>query len=34
MENMAAKGSSAGTLALMHVLAAATDVGLLTRLGR
>jgi Family of unknown function (DUF6069) len=29
-----ATGSSAGTLALMHVLAAATDVGLLTRLGR
>jgi Family of unknown function (DUF6069) len=27
-------GSSAGTLALMHVLAAATNVGLLTRLGR
>ena len=29
-----ATGSSAGTLALMHVLAAATNVGLLTRLGR
>ncbi len=29
-----ATGSSAGTLALMHVLAAATDVGLLTRLDR
>ncbi len=27
-------GSSAGTLAFMHVLAAATNVGLLTRLGR
>jgi uncharacterized protein DUF6069 len=27
-------GSSAGTLASMHVLAAATNVGLLTRLGR
>jgi hypothetical protein len=29
-----ATGSSAGTLAFMHVVAAATDVGLLTRLGR
>jgi hypothetical protein len=29
-----ATGSSAGTLALMHVVAAATNVGLLTRLGR
>ncbi|HYZ05014.1 MAG TPA: DUF6069 family protein [Rubrobacter sp.] len=29
-----ATGSSAGTLALMHVVAAVTDVGLLTRLGR
>lgn len=29
-----ATGSSAGTLALMHVLAAATNVGPLTRLGR
>jgi hypothetical protein len=29
-----ATGSSAGTLALMHVLAAATNVGLLTGLGR
>src|SRR3712207_773746 len=29
-----ATGSSAGTLALMHVLAAITNVGLLTRLGR
>ena len=29
-----ATGSSAGTLALMHVLAAATNVGLFTRLGR
>ncbi len=27
-------GSSAGTLAFMHALAAATNVGLLTRLGR
>jgi hypothetical protein len=27
-------GSSAGTLALLHELAAATNVGLLTRLGR
>jgi Family of unknown function (DUF6069) len=27
-------GSSAGTLAFIHVLAAATNVGLLTRLGR
>ena len=27
-------GSSAGTLAFMHVLAAVTNVGLLTRLGR
>jgi hypothetical protein len=29
-----ATGSSAGTLALMHVVAAITDVGLLTTLGR
>jgi len=29
-----ATGSSAGTLALMHVVAAATNVALLTRLGR
>lgn len=29
-----ATGSSAGTLALMHLVAAVTDVGLLTRLGR
>jgi hypothetical protein len=29
-----ATGPSAGTLALMHVVAAATNVGLLTRLGR
>jgi hypothetical protein len=29
-----ATGSSAGTLALMHVLDATTNVGLLTRLGR
>jgi hypothetical protein len=29
-----ATGSSAGTLALMHVVAAVTNVGLLTRLGR
>jgi hypothetical protein len=29
-----ATGSSAGTLALMHILAAAANVGLLTRLGR
>ena len=29
-----ATGSSAGTLALMHVVAAVTDVGLLTKLGR
>src|SRR5215208_83100 len=29
-----ATGSSAGTLALMHVVAAATNVGLLTKLGR
>jgi len=29
-----ATGSSAGTSAFMHVVAAATDVGLLTRLGR
>jgi Family of unknown function (DUF6069) len=29
-----ATGSSAATLALMHVVAAVTDVGLLTRLGR
>jgi hypothetical protein len=29
-----ATGSSAGALALMHVVAAVTDVGLLTKLGR
>ena len=29
-----ATGSSAGTLAFMHAVAAVTDVGLLTRLGR
>ena len=29
-----AAGSSAGTLALMHVVSAATNVGLLTRLGQ
>jgi hypothetical protein len=29
-----ATGSSAGTLALMHVVAAVTNVGLLTKLGR